>query len=184
VEVPMGFPWLVAGLFDGGFCFGADENGGASFLRHDGATWNTSSDGMTMNLLAAEMTARTGKDPGEHYRELVAAFGAPVYARIDVRATPEQRTALRRMSPSTIVETALAGQPILAKLTCVPGTDTPIGGLKVISSRGWFAARPCRSENFYRIYAESFEGQAHLLEIVSEAQEILTHAMNGDHESR
>jgi phosphoglucomutase len=182
MEVPMGFPWLVPGLFDAGFCFGGEENGGASFLRQDGTTWNTSSDGLVMSLLAAEITARTGRDPGEHYRELTAEFGTPVYARIDVRATPEQRTSLRRLSPSTIRETALAGQPILARLTCIPGTDTPIGGLKVVSSRGWFAARPCRSENFYRIYAESFEGQAQLLEMVSEAQEILTNAMNGDHE--
>ena len=184
VEVPMGFPWLVPGLFDATFCFGAEENGGSSFLRHDGATWNTNSDALVMSLLAAEMTARTGSDPGEHYRELTTQLGAPVYARIDVRATPEQRALLSHLTPSTIRKTALAGQPILAKLTCVPGTDTPICGLKVISSRGWFAARPCRSENFYRIYAESFEGQAHLAEMVSEAQEILTQAMNGDHEPR
>jgi phosphoglucomutase len=184
IEVPTGFSWLVRGLSDGCFCFGAEENGGASFLRRDGATWNTTSDGMIMSLLAAEMTARTGKDPGEHYRELTAQFGSPVYARIDVRATPEQRAALRSLSPSKIQETALAGQPILAKLTCIPGTDTSIGGLKVISSRGWFAARPCRSESFYRIYAESFECPAHLLEIATDAQAIVSNALNGDHEPR
>jgi phosphoglucomutase len=184
VEVPMGFPWLVRGLSDGSFCFGGEENGGASFLRRDGATWNTTSDGIIMSLLAGEMTARTGKDPGEYYRELTAQFGSPVYARIDVRATPEQRAAFRNLSPSAIRETALAGQPILAKLTCIPGTDTPIGGLKVISSRGWFAARPCRSESFYRIYAESLECPTHLLEIATDAQEIVSNALNGDHESR
>jgi phosphoglucomutase len=177
-EVPMGFSWFVQGLFDSTLCIGGEENGGATFLRHDGTVWSTDSDGLLMNLLAAEITACTGRDPGEHYRELTREYGAPFYARVDVRAAPETRAALKHLSPVAIRETALAGQPILAKLTSVPGSDTPIGGLKIISARGWFAARPCRTENLYRIYAESFDDLAHLDLIVSEAQEIVNNAVN------
>jgi phosphoglucomutase len=169
-EVPVGFKWFVAGLLDGACCFGGEESAGASFLRHDGTVWTTDKDGLIMDLLAAEITARTGKDPGEHYRELTAEFGAPCYTRIDAPATPAAKARLAELSAEAVTAATLAGEPILAKLTRAPGNDAPIGGLKVIASHGWFAARPSGTENIYKIYAESFRDQAHLDAIVGEAR--------------
>ncbi len=177
-EVPVGFKWFVPGLFDGSFCFGGEESAGASFLRLDGTVWTTDKDGPIMDLLAAEITAVTGKDPGEHYRELTSEFGTPYYTRIDAPATPEQKSRLQRLSPEAVKESKLAGEPITAKLTRAPGNDAPIGGLKVVAASGWFAARPSGTENIYKIYAESFRDQAHLNAIVSEAQEIVNNALD------
>jgi phosphoglucomutase len=177
-EVPVGFKWFTPGLVDGSYCFGGEESAGASFLRHDGTVWTTDKDGPIMDLLAAEITARTGKDPGEHYREWTAEFGTSFYTRIDAPATPQQRARLQRLSPATVKESKLAGEPIAAKLTQAPGNDAPIGGLKVVAASGWFAARPSGTENIYKIYAESFKDQAHLNVIVNEAQEIVSHALN------
>ena len=176
-EVPVGFKWFVPGLLDGSSCFGGEESAGASFLRADGTVWTTDKDGLIMNLLAAEITARTGKDPGEHYRELTAEFGAPHYARIDAPAAPEQKVRLAKLSPDTVHESNLAGEPIIAKLTRAPGNGAPIGGLKVVARRGWFAARPSGTENIYKIYAESFVDEAHLAAIVAEARAIVSGAM-------
>jgi len=176
-EVPVGFKWFVPGLFDGSICFGGEESAGASFLRLDGTVWTTDKDGPIMDLLAAEITARTGKDPGEHYKELTAAFGDPCYTRIDAPATPEQKLRLQRLSPGAVKESKLAGEPITAKLTRAPGNNAPIGGLKVVAASGWFAARPSGTENVYKIYAESFRDQAHLERIVSEAQQIVDSAL-------
>jgi phosphoglucomutase len=176
-EVPVGFKWFVPGLFNGSFCFGGEESAGASFLRHDGTVWTTDKDGPIMDLLAAEITARTGKDPGEHYRELTAEFGTPFYTRIDAPATPEQKAHLGKLDPSAVKASELAGEPITAKLTRAPGNNAPIGGLKVVAASGWFAARPSGTENIYKIYAESFQDQAHLDAIVSEAQEIVSNAL-------
>jgi phosphoglucomutase len=176
-ETPVGFKWFAPGLFDGSFCFGGEESAGASFLRRDGTVWTTDKDGVIMNLLAAEITARTGKDPGEHYRELTAQFGSPLYTRIDAPATPEQKTRLERLSPESVKEFKLAGEPIIAKLTRAPGNNAPIGGLKVVAANGWFAARPSGTENIYKIYAESFKDQAHLDAIVQEAQHIVNKAL-------
>ena len=176
-EVPVGFKWFVPGLFDGSYCFGGEESAGASFLRHDGTVWSTDKDGPIMDLLAAEITARTGKDPGEHYQELAAEFGSPYYTRIDAPATPEQKERLEKLSPEAVKESSLAGEPIVAKLTRAPGNDAPIGGLKVVAASGWFAARPSGTENIYKIYAESFQNQAHLDAIVSEAEEIVNNAL-------
>ncbi len=178
-EVPVGFKWFVPGLFDGSCCFGGEESAGASFLRHDGAVWTTDKDGLIMNLLAAEITARTGKDPGEHYRELTAEFGTPYYQRVDAPATPEQKANLLDLSPEAVRESSLAGEPIVAKLTRAPGNNAPIGGLKVVSTSGWFAARPSGTEDIYKIYAESFQGESHLNAILAEAEEIVKHALNG-----
>jgi phosphoglucomutase len=186
-EVPVGFKWFAPGLFDGSCCFGSEESAGASFLRLDGSVWTTDKDGPIMNLLAAEITARTGKDPGEHYRELTAKFGKPYYTRIDAPATPEQKASLQRLSPDAVTESNLAGEPITAKLTRAPGNDAPIGGLKVTSASGWFAARPSGTENVYKIYAESFHSEAHLNTILSEAREIVNGALKsskGGHEHR
>ena len=177
-EVPVGFKWFVAGLFDGSCCFGGEESAGASFLRRDGTVWSTDKDGLIMDLLAAEITARTGKDPGEHYRELTAQFGTPWYTRVDAPATPEQKTRLRNLTPEAVSATALAGEPIVGKLTRAPGDDAAIGGLKVVTANGWFAARPSGTENIYKIYAESFQGQAHLDAILNEAEEIVNRALN------
>ena len=176
-EVPVGFKWFTPGLFDGSCCFGGEESAGASFLRRDGTVWTTDKDGLIMDLLAAEITARTGKDPGEHYRELTAEFGTSFYTRIDAPATPEQKARLQKLSPEAVKESMLAGEPITAKLTRAPGNDAPIGGLKVASASGWFAARPSGTENIYKIYAESFKDQAHLDAIVMEAQEIVSNAL-------
>lgn len=176
-EVPVGFKWFVSGLVDGSCCFGGEESAGASFLRLDGTVWTTDKDGPIMDLLAAEITARTGKDPGEHYRELTAEFGNPYYTRIDAPATPDQKAKLQKLSPDAVKETDLAGEPITAKLTKAPGNDAPIGGLKVVAANGWFAARPSGTENIYKIYAESFQGETHLAAIVSEAQEMVNNAL-------
>jgi phosphoglucomutase len=176
-EVPVGFKWFAPGLFDGSICFGGEESAGASFLRQDGSVWTTDKDGPIMDLLAAEITARTGKDPGEHYRELTAEFGTPCYTRIDAAATPEEKSRLQQLSPEAVRESKLAGAPITAKLTRAPGNNAPIGGLKVIAANGWFAARPSGTENIYKIYAESFKDQAHLSAILSEAREIVGNAL-------
>jgi len=176
-EVPVGFKWFVAGLFDGSCCFGGEESAGASFLRRDGTVWATDKDGLIMDLLAAEITARTGKDPGEHYRALTAEFGATYYTRIDAPATPEQRAKLRNLSPDAVRASSLAGEPITAKLTRAPGNNAAIGGLKVVSGAGWFAARPSGTENIYKIYAESLKDSAHLDAIVSAAREIVENTL-------
>jgi phosphoglucomutase len=176
-EVPVGFKWFVPGLFSGSYCFGGEESAGASFLRLDGTVWSTDKDGLIMDFLAAEITARTGKDPGEHYRELTAEFGTPYYTRIDAPATPEQKARLQKLSPDAVKESDLAGEPITAKLTKAPGNQAPIGGLKVVAESGWFAARPSGTENIYKVYAESFSSQSHLNAIVSEAQEMVNHAL-------
>ncbi|HEU4387873.1 MAG TPA: phosphoglucomutase (alpha-D-glucose-1,6-bisphosphate-dependent) [Blastocatellia bacterium] len=176
-ETPVGFKWFVAGLFDSSFCFGGEESAGASFLRQDGTVWTTDKDGLIMNLLAAEITARTEKDPAEHFRELAAEFGVPYYTRIDAPATPEQKTKLATLSPEDVRASNLAGEPITGKLTRAPGNNASIGGLKVVSASGWFAARPSGTENIYKIYAESFRDQAHLNSIVGEAQQIVNNAL-------
>jgi phosphoglucomutase len=177
-EVPVGFKWFTPGLFDGSCCFGGEESAGASFLRRDGSVWTTDKDGPVMDLLAAEITAQTGKDPGEHYRELTREFGTPYYTRIDAPATPEQKALLQRLTPDAVEESELAGESITATLTRAPGNNAPIGGLKVVAANGWFAARPSGTENIYKIYAESFKDQDHLDAIVSEAQEIVSKALN------
>ena len=177
VEVPVGFKWFVEGLIDGSLGFGGEESSGATFLRRDGTVWTTDKDGLVPNLLAAEITARTGKDPGEHYQQLAAEFGTPYYTRIDAPATPEQKVRLEKLSPDAVTTVSLAGEPIRNKLTRAPGDGAPIGGLKVVTDNGWFAARPSGTENIYKIYAESFKDQAHLDAIVSEAQEIVNKAL-------
>jgi len=177
-EVPVGFKWFVAGLFDGSCCFGGEESAGASFLRKDGTVWTTDKDGLIMNLLSAEITARTGRDPGELYRELTADCGAPCYTRIDAPATPDQKSKLGKLMPEAVTASALAGEPITAKLTRAPGNNAPIGGLKVIAANGWFAARPSGTENIYKVYAESFLDGRHLQAIVDEAQQIVKDALS------
>jgi phosphoglucomutase len=176
-EVPVGFKWFVPGLVDGSYCFGGEESAGASFLRLDGTVWTTDKDGPIMDLLAAEITARTDKDPGEHYRELTAEFGAPYYTRIDAPASPEEKHKLQKLSPDAVKESELAGEPITAKLTRAPGNNAPIGGLKVLAKSGWFAARPSGTEDIYKIYAESFTSEQHLNSIVTEAQKIVNNAL-------
>jgi phosphoglucomutase len=177
-EVPVGFKWFVEGLIDGSLGFGGEESSGATFLRRDGTVWTTDKDGLVPNLLAAEITARTGKDPGEHYQEMTTEFGTPYYQRIDAPATPEQKTRLKQLSPGEVLTSELAGEPITAKLTAAPGDGAPIGGLKVVTANGWFAARPSGTENIYKIYAESFKDQAHLDAILIEAQEIVNDALS------
>ena len=172
-EVPVGFKWFVPGLFDGSCCFGGEESAGASFLRQNGTVWSTDKDGPIMDLLAAEITARTGKDPGEHYQELEAEFGRPFYTRIDAPATPDQKARLLSLSPEDVKEERLAGEPIVARLTRAPGNNAPIGGLKIATANGWFAARPSGTENIYKIYAESFRDAAHLDALVAEAQQLV-----------
>ena len=176
--MPVGFKWFAPGLFDGSYCFGGEESAGASFLRLDGTVWTTDKDGIIMDLLAAEITARTGKDPGEHYAQMTAEFGTPYYTRIDAPATPEQKTKLGKLSPEDVKSTQLAGEPITAKLTRAPGNNAPVGGLKVTTASGWFAARPSGTENLYKIYAESFRDEAHLNTILSEAQQIVNSALS------
>ena len=176
-EVPVGFKWFTAGLLDGSLAFGGEESAGASFLSRDGSVWTTDKDGIAMNLLAAEMTARTGRDPGEHYRELTAEFGAPVYTRIDAPATPAQKAQLAKLSPEAVTAPLLAGEPIVARLTRAPGNDAAIGGLKVVAASGWFAARPSGTENLYKLYAESFRDEHHLRAIVDEAKRIVEVAL-------
>jgi phosphoglucomutase len=178
-EVPVGFKWFAGGLFDGTMCFGGEESAGASFLRTDGTVWSTDKDGIIMNLLAAEITAQTGKDPGVHYRELTSAFGDPKYTRIDAPASPAQKAAFKKLTPEAVTDTTLAGDKITAKLTKAPGNGASIGGLKVTTDTGWFAARPSGTENIYKIYAESFKDELHLNAIVSEAQAIVTKALGG-----
>jgi len=177
-EVPVGFKWFTAGLFDSSYCFGGEESAGASFLRLDGSVWTTDKDGLIMGLLAAEITARTGKDPGEHYRELTAEFGVPYYTRIDAPATPAQKAKLAKLSPEDVRESGLAGEPITDKLTRAPGNNAAIGGLKVVTTSGWFAARPSGTENIYKIYAESFKSQSHLDALVVEAQQLVSNALS------
>ncbi len=176
-ETPVGFKWFAPGLFDGTFCFGGEESAGASFLRLDGTVWTTDKDGPLLALLAAEIMAVTGKDPGQHYQELTEEFGSPLYTRIDAAATPEQKAKLSKLAPDAVKESSLAGEPITAKLTKAPGNGAPIGGLKVVSQTGWFAARPSGTENIYKIYAESFRDQVHLDNIVEEAQQIVNNAL-------
>jgi phosphoglucomutase len=175
-EVPVGFKWFAPGLFDGSYCFGGEESAGASFLRHDGSVWTTDKDGPIMNLLAAEITARTGKDPAEHHDALTAEFGTAYYTRIDAPATPEQKARLEQLSPESVKVLNLAGEPIIAKLTRAPGNDAPIGGLKVVTQNGWFAARPSGTEAVSKIYAESFKDERHLQAIVDDAQQIVGNA--------
>jgi phosphoglucomutase len=176
-EVPVGFKWFVARLLDGSCCFGGEESAGASFLRRDGTVWTTDKDGLIMNLLAAEIVARTGKDPAEHYRELTGKFGTPHYIRIDTPATPAMKAKLATLSPHAVPASTLAGEPITAKLTRAPGNDAPIGGLKVVSRGGWFAARPSGTENICKLYAETFKDQGHLDAIVGEAQKIVANIL-------
>ena len=176
-EVPVGFKWFAPGLFDSSYCFGGEESAGASFLRHDGSVWTTDKDGPIMDLLAAEITARTGKDPGEHYEALTAEFGTAHYTRIDAPATPEQKARLEKLSPEAVKAPNLAGEPIIAKLTRAPGNGAPIEGLKVVTRSGWFAARPSGTEAVYKIYAESFKDEAHLEAILGEAQEMVATAL-------
>jgi phosphoglucomutase len=178
-EVPVGFKWFTPGLFDGSCCFGGEESAGASFLRRDGTVWSTDKDGLILGLLSAEITARTGKDPGLHYQELTAEFGTPYYTRIDAPATPEQKNLLKRLSPESVTATELAGEPITTKLTRAPGNDASIGGLKVVSASGWFAARPSGTENIYKLYAESLKSADHLAAIVEQAQEIVSRSLQG-----
>lgn len=172
-EVPVGFKWFVNGLIDGSYGFGGEESAGASFLRRDGTVWTTDKDGIIMDLLACEITAKTGRDPAELYQKLEEQFGSTVYERIDTPASAEQRDALKRLSPETVAATELAGDPILAKHTRAPGNNQPIGGLKVVTSNGWFAARPSGTEDIYKLYSESFEGPKHLQKIQKEAQVII-----------
>jgi len=178
-EVPVGFKWFAPGLFEGSCCFGGEESAGASFLRRDGTVWTTDKDGLILGLLAAEITARTGEDPARHYRDLAGKFGESFYARIDAPATPGQKRSLARLSPEAVTATELAGDPIVARLTRAPGNDAPIGGLKVVTENGWFAARPSGTENIYKLYAESFRSRAHLDDIVAEAGPIVTRSLEG-----
>ena len=177
-ETPVGFKWFVSGLFDGSCCFGGEESAGASLLQRDGTVWTTDKDGPIMDLLAAEITARTGKDPGQHFVDLTQRFGIPYYTRIDAPASPEQKTRLSKLSADSVKESHMAGEKITAKLTNAPGNNAPIGGLKVVAENGWFAARPSGTENLYKIYAESFKDEAHLQTIVDEAQRIVVNALH------
>jgi phosphoglucomutase len=175
-EVPVGFKWFVPGLLTGECCFGGEESAGASFLRRNGKVWTTDKDGPILGLLAAEITARTGKDPGEHYREITTRFGESFYTRIDTPATPEIKEKLKKLTPAAVIADKLAGEPITAKLTKAPGNDAPIGGLKVASAKGWFAARPSGTENIYKLYAESLVSKEHLDSIITEAGKIIAAA--------
>ena len=177
MEVPVGFKWFAPGLHEGTCLFGGEESAGASFLRRDGTAWSTDKDGLILGLLAAEITAVTGKDPGQHYADITAQFGAPCYTRLDAAATPEQKAKLKKLSPEAVKGTELAGEPIRAKLTRAPGNHASIGGLKVVAENGWFAARPSGTENIYKLYAESFRGPEHLQRIVTEAQELVSEAL-------
>jgi len=177
LEVPVGFKWFVDGLLDGSIGFGGEESAGASFLRRDRSVWTTDKDGLIACLLAAEMTARSGRDPGEAYRELTGRFGSPAYRRIDAPASPEQKAVLARLSPQQVAATELAGEPITATLTAAPGNGAPIGGLKVVTEHAWFAARPSGTENVYKVYAESFLGEEHLARVIEEAQAVVAEAL-------
>jgi phosphoglucomutase len=173
LEVPVGFKWFVPGLLDGSVAFGGEESAGASFLQRNGSPWTTDKDGIILALLASEITAVTQRSPSELYRDLTARYGAPAYARIDTAATPEQKAALARLSPDQVTADELAGEPIIAKLTTAPGNGAPIGGLKVVTRSGWFAARPSGTEDVYKLYAESFRGPEHLAQIQGQAQAML-----------
>ncbi|MBI3555664.1 MAG: alpha-D-glucose phosphate-specific phosphoglucomutase, partial [Deltaproteobacteria bacterium] len=177
LEVPVGFKWFAPGLFDGSFCFGGEESAGASFLRRNGEVWTTDKDGLILDLLAAEITARTGHDPSQHYQQLTEQFGTSSYTRIDAPATPEQKAKLSKLAPDAVKQRELAGEPILSKLTKAPGNLAAIGGLKVTTENGWFAARPSGTENIYKIYAESFKGEQHLEAVVADAQKIVNSAL-------
>jgi phosphoglucomutase len=179
VEVPVGFKWFVAGLVDGSLGFGGEESAGASFLRRDGTVWTTDKDGIIADLLACELTARIGRDPGVQYQLLTERFGAPAYRRIDAPASPEQKAALGRLSPADITATTLGGDPITSILTRAPGNDAPIGGLKVVTANGWFAARPSGTENVAKVYAESFRGEEHLALLLEEAQALVASVTGG-----
>ncbi|MGI8742704.1 MAG: phosphoglucomutase (alpha-D-glucose-1,6-bisphosphate-dependent) [Bryobacteraceae bacterium] len=179
-EVPVGFKWFADGLFTGSYCFGGEESAGASFLRRNGTVWTTDKDGIIMNLLAAEITAVTGKDPGEHYRELTGLFGTSYYTRIDAPATRDQKKLLLQLSPDAVKARELAGELIRQRLTRAPWNDAPIGGVKIVTENGWFAARPSGTENIYKIYAESFKSEAHLQAVVDQAQEIVTDTLAGN----
>jgi phosphoglucomutase len=176
-EVPVGFKWFVGGLLDGSYGFGGEESAGASFLRKDGTAWTTDKDGILLDLLACEILARTGKDPGELYKELEARFGSPVYERVDAPATRDQKAALAKLSPDMVSTDTLAGDRIVAKITRAPGNDAPFGGLKVVTARGWFAARPSGTEDVYKLYAESFKDRDHLELIQEEARGIVSTAL-------
>jgi phosphoglucomutase len=176
-EVPVGFKWFVDGLIDGTYGFGGEESAGASFLRKDGTVWTTDKDGILLDLLACEILVRTGKDPGEMYHELEERFGSPVYERIDAPATRDQKAALARLSPDAVRTKTLAGDPIVARLTHAPANDVPLGGLKVVTKNGWFAARPSGTEEVYKLYAESFRDRGHLERIQEEARAIVTAAL-------
>jgi phosphoglucomutase len=176
-EVPVGFKWFTPGLFDGTCCFGGEESAGASFLQRDGSVWTTDKDGILLGLLAAEITAVTGKDPGVLYGELTARLGSPVYTRIDTPCSPEQKAGFKRLTPEAVATNTLAGDPIVAKLTRAPGNGASIGGLKVTTTNGWFAARPSGTENVYKLYAESFRDEAHLTRIIADAQDIVGRAL-------
>ncbi len=178
VEVPVGFKWFGPGLFTGTLVFGGEESAGASFLRKDGTAWSTDKDGIIMNLLAAEIIAKTGKNPGELYQELEKEFGSPVYQRVDQPTTPEEKTRFKDLTPDKVKSEFLAGEPIIARLTNAPGNNAPIGGLKIATENGWFAARPSGTENIYKIYAESFIGREHLDRILEEARTIVSNALN------
>ena len=177
LEVPVGFKWFVPGLLDGSVAFGGEESAGASFLRRDGSVWTTDKDGIILALLAAEITAVTGKSPSQLYAELTGRYGHPVYARIDTPATRQQKASLAKLSPDQVTADRLAGEPITAMLTTAPGNGAPIGGLKVVTESGWFAARPSGTEDVYKLYAESFKGQEHLAQIQEEARAILDRAL-------
>jgi phosphoglucomutase len=176
-EVPVGFKWFTPRLYDGTCCFGGEESAGASFLRRDGTVWSTDKDGIILGLLAAEITAGTGKDPGVHFQEIVGEFGMPFYTRIDAAVSSEQKNRLQKLSPEAVTATELAGEPITAKLTRAPGNDAPIGGLKVVSPSGWFAARPSGTEQIYKLYAESLKSAEHLAQIVEQAQAIVSRSI-------
>jgi phosphoglucomutase len=176
-EVPVGFKWFAAGLFNRSMCFGGEESAGASFLQKNGAPWTTDKDGPVMDLLAAEITARTGKDPGQHFHELTAELGPTYYARQDAPATPEEKAVLKKLSGKSVKAKKLAGDPIIAKLTEAPGNEASIGGLKVVTANGWFAARPSGTENVYKIYAESFKSEQHMNALVREAKQIVRQAL-------
>jgi phosphoglucomutase len=177
-EVPVGFKWFVDGLLDGSYGFGGEESAGASFLRKDGTVWTTDKDGIIMDLLACEITAAKGKDPAELYKDLEDQLGSPLYERIDAPATAEQKQVLKKLSPQMVAAKELAGEIITAKLTKAPGNDAPIGGLKVVTENGWFAARPSGTEDIYKLYAESFKGHDHLRMIQAEAQAIIDEALS------
>jgi phosphoglucomutase len=178
LEVPVGFKWFVPGLLDGSVGFGGEESAGASFLRRDGSVWTTDKDGLLLCLLAAEILARTGRTPSEHYRDLVARHGEPAYARLDVASTRQEKAVLGRLSPEQVRATSLAGEPITAKLTAAPGNGAAIGGLKVVTGSGWFAARPSGTEDVYKVYAESFQGPEHLARIQQEARDVVSAALS------